>query len=457
MKTFFQKVFAIVLTLTILVSALPVGAISIFAAEVSDVQVGDTIITKTDAAPEDVDGGIWVLKESTTLYPNPSYTCVSVEHTHTDSCFTKSCDHKDGHQPACYSNSTAYELCTHSDDSEHSGTVDIMDVITIKYTGSNTPAGYTWKEDHPAYSVVYAEFVKLGGNAIAAAKLFTKKFCYTSVSGSEPDLCTHVCSEVGGKCYTKICLFTEHTHSDGEDGCIEYTWVLEADVNNNNIVDGTEGDPFYSVTFTDGVDGEEIFADATFNILAGADGNLLSTPVFEGNTTREHYTFAGFEGYNPEAALVAGDYTFVAQWTPNNYTITWDAGEGTFADGETTIDIEFAYGTMPSAPAIPSKEATQEYTYNFLGWTPDISAVAGNATYVAQYGATPKTEEETPDRDQSEDVEDETPDIDQSENTEEEKPNVDSPEDVEEKKMSIWEKIWNAILNFLRAIFPFLK
>ena len=64
MKTFFQKVFAIVLTLTILVSALPVGAISILAAEVSnpaDAQIGDTFVTKTDTAPEKVDGGIWVL------------------------------------------------------------------------------------------------------------------------------------------------------------------------------------------------------------------------------------------------------------------------------------------------------------------------------------------------------------------------------------------------------------
>lgn len=407
MKTFFQKVFAIVLTLTILVSALPLGAISVLAAELGDApqfSVGDTTTTKTDAAPEDVDGGVWVLKESTTLSPNPSCKegLLGQEHVHgVDTCVYLTCEHYqrdllgDAHDLSCYGiEETTWEVCPggdHKHTAAESGyTVylnsdlkslwqPISDAAKAEFDATHDVSEYS---DTKIWGVVITtaqQNYDIAKEAYAVDAVKNTAFCYTVTSELT---CGH-----GDECTSECCSLAEHTHRDGEDGCYEYTWVLEADVNNNNIVDGTEGDPYYTVTFTDGVDGEEIFADVELEFLAGADGNLIGTPVFEGNTTREHYTFAGFEGYDPEATLVAGDYTFVAQWTPNNYTITWDAGEGTFADGETTIDTEFAYGTMPSAPAIPSKEATQEYTYNFLGWTPDISAVAGNTTYVAQFGS----------------------------------------------------------------------
>ena len=116
MKTFFQKVFAIVLTLTILVSALPVGAISVLAAEVSnpaDAQIGDTFVTKTDAAPEDVDGGIWVLDKE-------GYTCSILEdyaeHTHGDGSCLYTCSHNllVGHKDACYGEGN-WALCEHGE------------------------------------------------------------------------------------------------------------------------------------------------------------------------------------------------------------------------------------------------------------------------------------------------------------------------------------------------------
>ena len=64
----------------------------------------------------------------------------------------------------------------------------------------------------------------------------------------------------------------------------------------------------YTVTYTDGVDGEEIFADqVTGDLLEGE-----ATPAFSGTPEREGYMFAG---WNPAvSATVSGDVTYTATW-----------------------------------------------------------------------------------------------------------------------------------------------
>lgn len=64
----------------------------------------------------------------------------------------------------------------------------------------------------------------------------------------------------------------------------------------------------YTVTYTDGVDGEEVFADQVYSDLRKAS----TTPAFNGTPTRTGYTFAGWE---PEvAATVTQTVTYVAKW-----------------------------------------------------------------------------------------------------------------------------------------------
>ena len=159
------------------------------------------------------------------------------------------------------------------------------------------------------------------------------------------------------------------------------------DKNNNGIADDEETK--YTVRYTDGVDGKEVFADQVYgNLLSG-----VATPAFEGTPTREGYVF---KGWNPEVATtVTGNVTYVATWgeDKNNngiddneetkYTVTYKDG----VDGE-EVFADQVYGNLLSGVATPAFEGTPTRTgYVFKGWNPAVAAtVTGNATYVARWG-----------------------------------------------------------------------
>ena len=66
----------------------------------------------------------------------------------------------------------------------------------------------------------------------------------------------------------------------------------------------------YTVTYTDGVEGEEIFKDQSYTVESGE-----ATPAFDGTPTRKGYTFAGWK---PEVAdYVTNDVTYEAVWKSN--------------------------------------------------------------------------------------------------------------------------------------------
>lgn len=66
----------------------------------------------------------------------------------------------------------------------------------------------------------------------------------------------------------------------------------------------------YTVTYTDGVENEEVFADQVYSDLRKDS----ATPAFNGTPTRTGYTFAGWD---PEVAeTVTANATYTAKWTP---------------------------------------------------------------------------------------------------------------------------------------------
>ena len=101
------------------------------------------------------------------------------------------------------------------------------------------------------------------------------------------------------------------------------------------------------------------------------------TPVtVPDDPTREGYTFIGWDIPFP-AKMPAKITTITAQWTINQYTITFDT-----AGGSKIAPITQDYGTSITAPANPTREG-----YTFMGWDKAIPATmpAENITITAQW------------------------------------------------------------------------
>lgn len=132
------------------------------------------------------------------------------------------------------------------------------------------------------------------------------------------------------------------------------------------------------------------------------DGSILetdpdvpygTTPSYDGaEPTRPataQYTYT-FSGWTPEVSDVAGDITYNATFTEtvNTYTVTWKNWDGTILE----TDAEVPYGTMPSYDgSTPAKPATDEATYTFAGWTPEVAAVTGDVVYTATFDSSTNT------------------------------------------------------------------
>ena len=122
----------------------------------------------------------------------------------------------------------------------------------------------------------------------------------------------------------------------------------------------------YTVTFdtAGGSDIAPITQDYGSNITAPAD------------PTREGYTFTGWDKAIPET-MPAENMTITAQWAVNQYTITFDT-----AGGSEVAPITQDYGSDIAAPADPTREG-----YTFTGWDTAIPATmpAHNMTITAQW------------------------------------------------------------------------
>ena len=111
--------------------------------------------------------------------------------------------------------------------------------------------------------------------------------------------------------------------SDGSDGTM---WVL-TDLTMTPEAGGTAPSEKYPVTYTDGVDNEEIFKDQTYTVESGK-----ATPAFNGTPTRKGYTFVGWKP--AVAATVTGNATYEATWKSDSATTT--PSDNKPSTGETT-------------------------------------------------------------------------------------------------------------------------
>lgn len=119
----------------------------------------------------------------------------------------------------------------------------------------------------------------------------------------------------------------------------------------------------------------------TFNTAGGSAINPItadygSAVTAPANPTREGYTFAGWDAAIP-STMPAQNLTITALWSINQYTITFDTAGGSAID-----PITADYGSAVTAPANPAREG-----YTFSGWSRAIPATmpAENITITAQW------------------------------------------------------------------------
>ena len=145
------------------------------------------------------------------------------------------------------------------------------------------------------------------------------------------------------------------------------------------------GDVAFYAKFT--VQGYKVFyyvdgAEYDYDAYQFGDAVTLRAPL-----EKEGYTFTGWNDADGNAAVLPGtmpanDITVYGTWTINKYTVTFNAGEGAFADGSTEKTFEVDYNTVPEC------EEPVKAGYTFTGWTPAVAPVGVNgATYTATYGA----------------------------------------------------------------------
>lgn len=134
------------------------------------------------------------------------------------------------------------------------------------------------------------------------------------------------------------------------------------------------GDATYTAQFSDSLNTYNI----TYNLNNGtnASGNPSSytygTAVTLADPTRTGYTFGGwFENADFTGKAVTeipadatGNKTFYAKWTANEYTVTFDANEGTVTPESKTVTYDGTYGELPT----PKRSG-----YKFLGWFTDLT------------------------------------------------------------------------------------
>ena len=166
-----------------------------------------------------------------------------------------------------------------------------------------------------------------------------------------------------------------HTLDDRDSKTIELTWNGEKWTAAETSVTFNVKCELLTVTYTDGVKGEEVFEDVVYKDIPYG----TSTPAFgTKDPTRKGYKFVGWE---PEVAeTVTKNVTYTAKWE-KLYTVTYTDGvKGKAFKDQVYSDLEAGTDT----PKFDGKPTRKGYT--FTGWSPKVTdTVTKDVTYVAQW------------------------------------------------------------------------
>lgn len=119
-----------------------------------------------------------------------------------------------------------------------------------------------------------------------------------------------------------------------------------------------------------------------------ADGTVIAeqTVPFGSNVPTvavpEKTGHTGVWDYNG-TTMPAHDLVINAVYTPIKYNVSWIIGES-------VVDSEWDFGTVPVFSGTPMMDSTVTDDFVFVGWDKEITAVEGNAVYTAVFDAIPR-------------------------------------------------------------------
>ncbi len=135
----------------------------------------------------------------------------------------------------------------------------------------------------------------------------------------------------------------------------------------------------YSVKFYK----EKTDAEAWATLSAVYNG-VYNTPTPPTKTGYDFVDWVDADGNAmPETHTLTTDVSFYASWTEGTFAATFNANGGSWADGDTTKNVDTVFGEAIVAPEDPTRTG-----YNFEGWSPEVGTMdAEGMTFTAQWTA----------------------------------------------------------------------
>lgn len=269
-----------------------------------------------------------------------------------------------------YASNTTFKSVTYSPTRTYTRTQADLTDVTIDLNGTLIADGYVYTTEGGAdiiSSQGTGSFVMNGG---AGTETVTYQ-AYNSTGPSYAEIAITSAKLHNGSSYTGT--DEEYTLTEGAAAGSIYTYDASADMWKKEAAEQES----YTVTWIND-DGTvlETDEDVAYGTIPEYNGE---TPQKEGDV-QYSYTFIG---WTPEISEVTGDITYKAVYkqTVNTYTVTWKNW-----DGQTLMEESVAYGEVPSYSGDqPVRDSDGEHSYTFSGWTPEITAVTGDAEYTAVF------------------------------------------------------------------------